>query len=243
MGKSALIVAGSGERQVLDRRETPAGVLQLQCRRLPGGEDAIELIVNGVFLMASYSQASERALARLAMPGSVEAGRSLRVLIGGLGMGFTLQEALACPLVGAVDVVELDPAVVEWNSGWLGDLNGHCLNDPRVSVVIGDVVEFVRATAGLYDAICLDVDNGPGWLSQRANARLYTLMGLASVRRILAEDGRVTIWSAGASRRLAARLCRLFRTVGRHAIRQDDPWGHRLSASVYLATNDPLPCH
>jgi spermidine synthase len=239
MGQGALIPASGSERLVLDRRETPRGVLQLQCRRLPDGEDAVEMIVNGVFLMASYNQASERALAWLALPDAAHAAGQLRVLVGGLGMGFTLHHALNFPFVVAVDVVELEAAVVEWNRGLLSDFNGHCLSDPRVHVVTGDVVEFVRTAVERYDAVCLDVDNGPGWLSQDANARLYTLKGLESVRRILAADGRLAIWSAAAAPRLEARLRRLFRHVERHAVRESDPWGHRLTASVYVATNGP----
>jgi spermidine synthase len=128
---------------------------------------------------------------------------------------------------------------VEWNQGLLAGLNGRCLSDPRVRVVTGDVVDFVRTAVERYDAVCLDVDNGPGWLSQDANARLYTLKGLESVRRVLAADGRLSIWSAAAAPRLETRLRRLFRHVERHAVCESDPWGHRLTASVYVATNGP----
>lgn len=193
------------------------------------------MIVNGVFLMASYNQMSERALATLAMPPASPPGQPWRVLVGGLGMGFTLQEVLGNPRVGAVDLVEIEPSVVRWNRGLLADLNGGCLDDPRVRVVTGDLVEAVRSLTGPYDAICLDVDNGPGWLSLDANRWLYTLTGLERIRGVLAEGGRLAIWSAAASPRLASRLRRLFLLVERHAVHQTDPWGRQLTASIYVA--------
>ena len=126
--------------------------------------------------MASYNRASERALATLALEWA--AGATLWVLVGGLGMGFTLRAALDHPAVGAVEVVEVEPAIVEWNRTHLADLAGGCLDDPRVRLVQADVVRYLATAPGPYDAICLDVDNGPGWLASPGNRRLYSLKGL-----------------------------------------------------------------
>jgi spermidine synthase len=224
------------ERTVLDRRATPQGEAQLQQRVTPQGELAYEIILNGVFIMASYNQASERALATLALPSGVPAGPgSMRVLVGGLGMGYTLQAVLEHRQVGPVDVVEIEPAVVDWHRRFLGGLSGHSLDDPRVRLVEMDIVRFLAGDIGPYRAICLDVDNGPGWLAVNSNRRLYSTWGLGRLRGLLAPGGVLTVWSAAPARAFAARLGRVFGQAEAHPVVSNDPWGHELAAYIYRA--------
>ena len=132
----------------------------------------------GYDLMISRMHASEDAMMALALP---HPGPGARVLVGGLGMGYTVRGALALlPADGEVVVSELIPEVVTWNRGPLADLAGRPLEDPRVAVVEGDVVPLIRRSEARFDAILLDVDNGPGSPTQRANSRLYTPAGLAA---------------------------------------------------------------
>src|SRR5262249_30264487 len=120
------------------------------------------------------------------------------VLVGGLGMGYTLRAALdRLPPGGSVTVVELIPEVVEWNRGPLAFLAGDPLADPRVQVEVADVASVVRASDGRFDAILLDVDNGPGALTQRANGWLYSTQGLDAIHRALRPGGMVAVWSVG----------------------------------------------
>lgn len=155
-----------------------------------------EIISNGTFLMDTRDGRSERALVRAAVPGP-----GARVLIGGLGVGFSLAEALAAD-AAEVTVVEIEPAVVRWNREHFGTP----LDDPRVAVVLEDLADFLRAGTDAYDAICLDVDNGPDWTVVEANARLYSSAGLDAIDARLAPGGALAVWSAGASPSFEARL-------------------------------------
>ena len=219
------------ERIVLERRETPRGEIQLQQRQTPDGGTALEIILNGVFLMASYNRASERALARLALR---RGGAGRRVLIGGLGMGHTLEAALECEGVDWVDVVEVEETVIAWNRQYLGEESGF-LDDPRVHLVTADVRDFAKSAGACYDAVCLDVDNGPAWLAVEGNRRLYHLAGLRKLRELLTETGALTIWSSAPAPRFAARLRRVFGQVDAVRVMEMDPWGRSRAALIYLA--------
>jgi spermidine synthase len=170
-----------------------------------------EIVANGVFLMDTRGGSSERLLVtatadRMPPPG--------RMLIGGLGVGFSLAAALAHPAVTAVEVVEREAAVIRWNRGALAPLHGDALADPRVAVREADVADRITSAApGSFDAICLDTDNGPDWLVSPANARLYTDTGLAAAARALAPGGVLAVWSAAPSPALAARMGGLFTEV------------------------------
>jgi spermidine synthase len=170
-----------------------------------------EIVANGVFLMDTRGGASERLLVsatadRMPAPG--------RLLIGGLGVGFSLAAALAHPAVTAVEVVEREAAVIRWNRGPLAPLHGDALADPRVTVHEADVADRVaEATPGSFDAICLDTDNGPDWLVSPANARLYTDTGLSAAARALSPAGVLSVWSAAPSPALAARMSGIFTEV------------------------------
>jgi spermidine synthase len=177
-----------GEPEVLDRVTTPRGELVL--RRLEG---AFEVISNGVFLMDTRDGRSERALVRAAVDRQPEARR---LLVGGLGVGFSLLEAVASPGLTAIDVVEIEPVLVRWHETHLRDLTGSALHDPRVDVLQRDVRDHLRASPGRYDIVCLDVDNGPGWTVTEDNAELYSAAGLASCVAALAPGGVLAVWSA-----------------------------------------------
>ncbi len=184
----------------VERLDTPRGELVL--RR--DGEHH-EIVSNGTFLMDTRDGRSERELVRAAVRGA-----GARVLLGGLGVGFSLAEALTLD-PAAVTVVEIEPAVVRWNREHLG--RAAFLDDPRVTVVVDDLAAFLATDRGWYGAICVDVDNGPEWTVTVDNAALYRDQGLSAVDRRLAPGGRLAVWSAHRSADFEGRLRARYRTV------------------------------
>ena len=168
-----------------------------------GGDHMIVLDRNE--LMNSRMSGSEEALATMT---AQRLGRArARVLIGGYGMGFTLRAALAAfGAEAAVTVAELVPQILAWARGPMADLTAGCLDDARVTLVEGDVAAVIERRAGAYDAILLDVDNGPDGLTRLGNDRLYTARGLAAARAALTPGGILAVWSAGPDPRFARRL-------------------------------------
>ncbi len=164
-------------------------------------------------LMNSRVIGSEKALAELACKKMGNPVRP-RLLIGGLGMGFTHAAALAAAGPDAeVLVAELVPEVVDWNRNLIGEPAGHPLSDPRSRVFVGDVAELLRAEPDGFNAILLDVDNGPHALIRRENNWLYGLEGLAAASKALRKGGVLAVWSAGPDAQFTARLKRAgFRT-------------------------------
>lgn len=159
-------------------------------------------------LMTSREHASEEALAARALE-RCRAKRAPHVLIGGLGMGYTLAAALrVLPARAEVVVAELVPAVEEWNRGPLSHLAGHPLRDPRACVHIGDVSALLRGPVGVWDAALLDVDNGPSATIRDANARLYSDSGLLDVHAALRPGGVLAVWSSQSDAGFAKRLRR-----------------------------------
>jgi len=185
--------------------------------------------LDGQDLMHSVTSASEILLGELAAE-PLAAHPAGRVLIGGLGLGYTLKAVLAkAGPKAAVEVGELMPEVVEWNRTHMAALNGKLLADPRVQVRLGDVVTTIaRARPASYDAILLDVDNGPVPMVRAGNVRLYGPTGLATLKSRLRPGGRLAIWSAAPDHTFEARLraagftakavpARLFATAKRSA--------------------------
>jgi len=169
-------------------------------------DGAFMIRVGGVELMSTRQHHSEERLAELACA-AVSGRPRPRVLIGGLGMGFTLRAALRLlPPQAAVVVVELIPAVIAWNRVPEYGLAGEALEDPRVEIVAGDVGGVLAGHRGRYDAILLDVDNGARGLTVRANGRLYEAAGLTAVRRALTAGGCLAVWSAGPDPAFAERM-------------------------------------
>ncbi len=178
---------------LVERAPNPDGTHLDLMRRGPH----FSIRVNGQLLMNSRVHDSEEALAELAL-GALSAREQARVLIGGLGFGYTLAAALArLGSEGSATVVEIAPAVIQWNRQHLAQLNGRALDDPRVQVVTGDVCDAVRAPSWPFDAILLDVDNGPRAVGRPSNAWLYTPAGLTALRAALRPGGVLAIWSAG----------------------------------------------
>ena len=164
------------------------------------------ILANGKSLMSSRMHGSEEALATFACA-RIRDREAPRVLVGGLGMGFTLRATLDhLPDDAAVVVAELIPAVVEWNRGPLGPLADHPLKDRRVQVVPGDVAVTLRASPRAFDAILLDVDNGPSAFATSGNAALYGDAGLAAARDALTDGGVLAVWSAREDRKFEQRL-------------------------------------
>jgi spermidine synthase len=169
-------------------------------------DDEFSINVGGRLLMSSRMHGSEEALAEVAIAALADRP-SPRVLVGGLGCGYTLAAALAKLGSDAkVVVVELVPAVVRWNRDVMGELAGQPLQDPRVSVIEGDVREHLHDASNQYDIILLDVDNGPIALTQDSNGWLYSPPGLEQIRRALREGGVVAVWSAATDGPFSANL-------------------------------------
>ncbi|MEV7181237.1 spermidine synthase [Kitasatospora sp. NPDC093679] len=174
----------------LDRREGPYGEVVLRRR----GEH-LEIIANGCFLMDTADGRSERLLVQAALD-ALAAPRPA-VLIGGLGVGFSLVHAVAEPRWGRIAVAEREAAVIDWHrTGPLGAFSAGALDDPRVSVLHTDLVAHLAGGGEAYDALCLDIDNGPDWTVDEANDGLYGPAGLAAAHRRLNPGGVLAVWSA-----------------------------------------------
>ncbi|GAA2162651.1 spermidine synthase family protein [Actinomadura napierensis] len=198
-----------------------------------------EIISNGTFLMDTRNGESERLLVRAAVDAALDTGGNgepVRVLIGGLGVGFSLAEALSHPAVAHVTVVEREPAVAAWHAGPLRPWSRGGLDDPRAALVLADLLDVVAAApsaapqppppppaappagagpaeAAVFDAVCLDIDNGPDWTVTPGNARLYGPDGLDLLAGRLSPRGVLAVWSAGAAPGFADLLASRFAHV------------------------------
>lgn len=209
---------------------TPRGELALRRR-----DGHWEFISNGVFLADDSNGESERLLVSAALAAAANPGR---VLIGGLGMGFSLIEALADRQVRAVTVVEIEPDLLRWHREHLQQLSGRALQDPRTRLVVADILEWLDGTDDVFDLICCDIDNGPDWTVTESNAALYSEYGIDVVAARLAADGAAAFWSAAPSAGFEQRLRRRFGTV--EAIEVPVPRGQ--PDVVYVAANvRPVP--
>ncbi len=211
---------------------------------VPGGKGEMRLyqrgrehsiMIDGHELMNSRVHSSEDALAELVCARLTGLSAPC-LLIGGLGMGYTLGAALRKlgPLA-AVLVAELVPAVVEWNRGYLAEFAGRPLQDPRVSVHEGDVAQRISAAARSYDAILLDVDNGPEGLSRKSNDRLYSNAGLRAAFNALRPAGVLAVWSAGPDQHFTKRLRQTGFAVDEVRVRARGPHGGA-QHTIWLAT-------
>lgn len=188
----------------LARSTGPTGELVLRRRPDERGEDgtAIELRANGVFVMDTVETASEQAMATATLAASRRSGRTpRRVLVGGLGLGFTLGEVLSDAFVEHVTVVEIEAGLVGWMRDGTIPHGPGLLADGRVELVTADLVDWLREADdggdhAAYDLALLDVDNGPGYLVHESNADLYEAPLLAAVRDRLSDGGTLVIWSA-----------------------------------------------
>ena len=199
----------------------------LATARVPGGDELclfrhdrdFTIVLGRNELMSSRMGGSEVALAEQTCQRLGER-KQVRLLIGGYGMGFTLRAALAALGADArIVVAELVPEIVEWAQGPMRDLAADCLEDPRVDLVLGDVADAIAASPRGYDAILLDVDNGPDGLVREANDRLYSRPGLLAARAALKPGGVLAVWSAARDNAFAARLRKARFTVEEVTVR------------------------
>jgi spermidine synthase len=189
-------------RELIDIAQVPGGQELRLFRR--GGDFMIVLDRNE--LMSSRMSGSEEALAVMSCE-RLEGRIAPHLLIGGYGMGFTLRSALAALGADAqVTVAELVPKIIQWARGPMVDLAAGCLDDPRVRLIEGDVVAVIADANGTYDAILLDVDNGPDGLTRNGNDRLYSMNGLAAAKAALKPGGILAVWSAAPDTVFAKRL-------------------------------------
>lgn len=208
------------------RDETPRGAVALRRR----GE-VTELIVNGAFVMDTVDTSTEDLLARIAL----ERVDPAAVVVGGLGLGFTVRMLLTDDRVHEIDVVELESCVVDWvGAGLVPDTAG-VLDDPRVRPHVADIRAWLPGRPdGSADAVLMDVDNGPGFLVHLANAEIYERPFLGEIARVLRPGGVLAVWSASRARELHRLLLRQFETCeeSHEAVRRD---GRRLDYYLYAA--------
>ncbi|MCC9709612.1 spermidine synthase [Streptomyces sp. MNU76] len=179
------------EPVVIDRHEGPYGEVVLRRH----GE-LLQIIANGCFLMDTSDGRSERLLVDAALAALTDRSRP-SVLIGGLGVGFSLAHAAADPRWGPIAVVEREPSVIAWHrSGPLAEVSAGALADPRTEIVEADLVKYLDETSATFDALCLDIDNGPDWTVSESNDSLYSPNGLAGCARVLRPGGILAVWSA-----------------------------------------------
>ena len=202
---------GAGEPRVLERVSTPRGEIAL---RRAGGD--FEIISNGVFLMDTRDGRSERLMVTAAL--ACCRASAPRILICGLGAGFSLAEAVRLPAAASIDVVEISPEIIGWHTTHLRHLAAPAWEDDRVTVVNADAVAWLAHGHGRYDVLCLDIDNGPEWTVHDANGALYSDEGLRRIRGNLSPGGVVSVWSAAPAPSFEARLRRHFTTVGVHRV-------------------------
>jgi spermidine synthase len=196
--------------QLVERREGPYGEVVLRRR----GE-CFEIIANGCFLMDSSDGRSERLLISAALD-MLEQPHGASLLIGGLGIGFSLAEASADPRPGRICVVERERAVIDWHIQGPAPLRrfvgtGH--DDPRAQIVHDDLLQHLRAASERYDVLCLDIDNGPGWTMTDDNRSVYEPAGLAILERALTGRGVLSVWSSARAPEFTDRLATLFARV------------------------------
>jgi spermidine synthase len=187
----------------IDTARVPGADVEL---RLMRRGDEFSMMLGQNELMNSRLSGSEEALATLACRQIAEVKRP-HLLIGGLGMGFTLRAALA--VLGSearITVAELVPAVIAWARGPMAEIFGDSLRDPRANIREADVIEVIQSAPAAFDAILLDVDNGPEGLIRKANDALYNLKGLKAIGKALRPGGVLAVWSSGPNPAFTKRL-------------------------------------
>jgi spermidine synthase len=190
--------------ELLAEARTPDGTLMSLTRR----DTELVIMAGGTILMSSRMHGSEEAMAEMAFKRlALRSPGVACVLVGGLGLGYTLRATLDLLADDATVVVaELIPAIVEWHRGPLGPLAGHPTDDKRVQIEIKDVIATLRSSPGRFDAILLDIENGPEAFTESSNAGLYNDRGIATIKAALTPGGVLAVWSAWEDRRFEQRL-------------------------------------
>ena len=219
--------------------------ISLDSAAVPGGGGTLRLGKRGAEfsimlgqneLMNSRLSGSEEALATMSLA-RIHDNAAPNVLIGGLGMGFTLRAALAhLPPDARIIVAELVPAVVAWARGHMAEIFGDSLSDPRVTIMEEDVGRLIRSARARYDAILLDVDNGPEGLTRAANDNLYDPEGLAAARTALRPGGVLAVWSSGPNKVFTQRLRKAGLAVDERSVRANGRGGGARHV-IWIASN------
>jgi spermidine synthase len=195
---------------LIDRREGPYGEVALRRRG-----DCLEIIANGCFLMDSSDGRSERLMVSAALD-LVKQPEGASVLIGGLGVGFSLAAACADPRPGLIHVVERERAIIDWHTQGeapLRNLAGTGHDDPRTAIIHDDLVQHLRTVREPYDVVCLDIDNGPHWTVTDDNRSIYEPAGLNLLEGALTDQGVLAVWSSARSPEFTERLASRFASV------------------------------
>ncbi len=202
IARDAALERGMKPRELIGTAIVPGGE-ELRLYRRDGD---FMIVLGGNELMSSRMSGSEEALALMTCE-RLRGRNAPHLLIGGYGMGFTLRAALGAlgPQARAT-VAELVPEIFDWARGPMAALTAGCLDDPRVALIVDDVADVIRAKSKSYDAVLLDVDNGPEGLSRAENDRLYSAGGLAAAKAALKPGGVLAIWSAGPDTSFTRRL-------------------------------------
>ncbi len=179
--------------RVVESLEGKSGTLMLFERSTPAGM-RYEITIGGHFVMAASDGPTERRLSR-AVLSRIEKTEGIVVFVGGLGLGLTLMETLTDPRVEHVIVAEIEEAIIRWNRTHLRKFNDGAVLDGKVAVRCGDVMDVMGRRWGVFDAVLMDVDNGPSFLIFEGNAGLYTVRGLRRIRRSLKRGGVLGVWS------------------------------------------------
>lgn len=237
---------GDVEYAEVARAESERGELVLRARREAGRPEVLELRANGVFVMDTEVTSTEVALATTVLS-HVSHPRS--VVVGGLGLGFTLEAVLADPRVEQVRVVEIEPALIGWMRDGTIRHGPRVLADQRVTVVNADLAMAVAEARERHDVVLLDVDNGPGYLVHESNGSLYESPFLAQVRDLLTEDGVVAVWSADRAPDLERSLREVFAHVEVRGLpvslqgRDETYWLHLARTLASADTDHPAGPH
>ncbi len=230
---------GTAARTLLAQIQEGKDVLQLWERRL-GRQKEYEMVINGVFIMATYNRLSSELLIRNALR-RFPAQEGLQVLIGGLGMGFTVREACRHPGIGLVDVVELEATVIEWNRSYFTEFNHNCLSDPRVCVLQEDFYDYVANTVKEYDIIGMDIDNGPMMLVSEGNRRVYDVMFFRRTHGILKPGGVFAVWSCNPAPALLSGLAGVFADAWLEVVNEEHQ-GESVPYYLYFGRKTSCTC-
>jgi spermidine synthase len=192
-------------RKLLDAQTSNSGEVVLWENEIDGNKE-YELVINGIFIMASYNHLSSELLVRNALT----PGKNMEILIGGLGMGYSVKEACRHQEIKAIDVVEINPVIIQWNRSWFKPLNDACLEDTRVNIIQADFFAYVQNCPKTFDLVGMDIDNGPMMLVNDNNARVYRAGFFQRVQALLKQDGVFAIWSCNYDENLRQEIAAVF---------------------------------
>lgn len=222
-------------KKVIERLNGRSGDLQLQ-----KDGDHYEIISGGVFLMSTRGGEGERVMVRLALS-YLQYRRVVDVLIGGLGVGYSIMEALEDKRVANIDVVELEEAVIRWNEQYFGNYNENVVNDEKVRIICDDLLEYIgRLNEEKYELVVLDVDNGPDWLVREENRGIYQLSGISMLERVISPGGLLVVWSATQNSKFLNNLSSLFYDSFIKPLNFYDDRGRKYCNYLYIGRKNKL---